>query len=332
MPLEISKEDQKVLKKNPVLVRDLRWNTLGVANVMVSGFVLGRAPQFFWVLHLLKAILLLPWRWVRFSAQNAELYMLDFCYFAGFYYVSICAFFGVVRVCFGTETFLTPFNDELFRIFFAFASGPLAWSIYIFRNSLVLHDPDYTTSVWIHLSPALTVWCLRWGGGLGLAHTEQYFPDLFRVCPGVPFPTADACMFDVWCAACPAGLYEFILHPLLFYVVMWAVPFYIVVFVLLREYIEREGKDTLFKYLSRGNTLGPLIRAAPSSLQPLVYMLIHGTSVVVFSALGYVFWHSFWAHTIFLVAMIFKAVHNGSHYLFEVFSLRYASSLPSKIH
>jgi len=325
-----SKEELKQLKKNPVLVRDLRWNTAGVSNVMVTGFVIGRFPQFFWMLHLFKACLLIPWRYFRFKSQNAELYLLDFCYFAGIYYVSLSAIFGVVRMVFGTETFLTPYNDEILRIFFAFASGPLAWSVLIFRNSLVLHDPDFTTSVWIHLSPAIMVWTVRWGGGLGLVHMEAWFPGLFSVCPGVPAVTADACMFDAWCDACPAGLYEFMAYPLLFYVLLWAVPFYLVVFVLLKDWVEKENKDTLFKYLSKGDMMGPMIRAAPVALQPLVYMCIHGTSVILFSGMGYVFWHSFWAHTLFLVAMIGKAVHNGSHYLFEVFSMRYADSLPDK--
>ena len=72
---------------------------------------------------------------------------------------------------------------------------------------------------------------------------------------------------------------------------------------------------------------GSLILACPAALQPLAYMCVHASSVVIFSGPGYLFWHSFWLHTAFLVLMTLKAVHNGSHYVFEIFSTRYATAL-----
>ena len=39
------------------------------------------------------------------------------------------------------------YNGILFRAIFAYASGPLAIAVFIFRNNLVPFDPDHTTSV-----------------------------------------------------------------------------------------------------------------------------------------------------------------------------------------
>jgi len=38
-------------------------------------------------------------------------------------------------------------------VMFGIANGPLAWATYIFRNSLVFHDADKMTSVYIHVLP-----------------------------------------------------------------------------------------------------------------------------------------------------------------------------------
>ena len=38
-------------------------------------------------------------------------------------------------------------------VMFGIANGPLAWATYIFRNSLVFHDLDKMTSVYIHVLP-----------------------------------------------------------------------------------------------------------------------------------------------------------------------------------
>eukprot|EP01050_Picozoa_sp_SAG11_P040631 SAG11_NODE_17773_length_509_cov_1.080488_1_plen_86_part_01 len=40
----------------------------------------------------------------------------------------------------------------------------------------VLHDIDQMTSTFIHLSPALLFWCLRWGGGFGPGRIETAWP------------------------------------------------------------------------------------------------------------------------------------------------------------
>ncbi|XP_055955467.1 uncharacterized protein LOC130010467 [Patella vulgata] len=57
---------------------------------------------------------------------------------------------------------MAPHQAELFIVVFALANGPMVWAMVVFRNSLVLHCIDKTTSVYIHLLPALLSFVIRW--------------------------------------------------------------------------------------------------------------------------------------------------------------------------
>ena len=105
----------------------------------------------------------------------------------------------------------------LARGLFALVNGPLAWSILIFRNSLVFHDIDRTTSTFIHLSPAILSWCVRWGAGKGPAVVYMTWRDrntgqpMFDICPGGELMSeagraeVDATVYSLWTNVCAAG-------------------------------------------------------------------------------------------------------------------------------
>ncbi len=57
---------------------------------------------------------------------------------------------------------------ELLYAVYALVSGPLAGAIIMWNCSLVLHDIDRFTSLFIHFVPPLVCYTLRWHG-LGLA-------------------------------------------------------------------------------------------------------------------------------------------------------------------
>ena len=74
------------------------------------------------------------------------------------------------------------YNGLIFRVGFSFATGPLCWSVFIFRNSIVLHDIDQLTSTFIHISPPLLFWCWRWGGGVGPSIVHRSWPGMLEIC------------------------------------------------------------------------------------------------------------------------------------------------------
>lgn len=58
--------------------------------------------------------------------------------------------------------FFYPHSHILFVICFACSNGPVAWAIVTWRNSLVFHDVDRMTSLFVHLLPPLVTFALRW--------------------------------------------------------------------------------------------------------------------------------------------------------------------------
>mmetsp|Transcript_41501 Transcript_41501/g.75202 ORF Transcript_41501/g.75202 Transcript_41501/m.75202 type:complete len:326 (-) Transcript_41501:13-990(-) len=281
----------------------------------------------------MKACILLPWRFVRFARENCELYLLDFCYMVSYWTVLGCAL-AYLRITTGLETPLHRYNAMITRCIFVYANGALVWSVAIFRNSLVFYNIDQITSCFIHLSPALLCWCVRWGGGQGFQLIEESFPAMFEVCPGVSAQAADDCLrwsrLLTWCTECEVGLKGFLVQPVLFYVIAWALPYYLFHFCLFRGYIERCGKETLYGLVMSDAGKSRLIRLLPEPLHPLGYLLQHFAVVASLGVLTIAFWSNFVLHTAFILLMLVTAVHNGSTYTFRVFGLRYADSVLQK--
>jgi hypothetical protein len=52
------------LRKDSTLLRDSRWNTVGMTCIMSLMFILGRWPQHFWLAHFAFMLVLIPFRYV----------------------------------------------------------------------------------------------------------------------------------------------------------------------------------------------------------------------------------------------------------------------------
>ena len=73
----LTKEERKMMKK---LYRpDKVAYTLGVTDLVTTTLIIARYPQHFWIFHIIKSFILFPIRFVRFSRQKWQMYMLDFC-------------------------------------------------------------------------------------------------------------------------------------------------------------------------------------------------------------------------------------------------------------
>lgn len=120
-------------------------NTLGVCNVIITGILAFRWPEHFWIWHVCKTALLFSARYVRFRKEKLELYLLDWCYVVS-YLTLIGTGLALLRTELGYVTPLARHNSALVKAVFATASGPLAWSVFIFSNSLVMHDIENMTS------------------------------------------------------------------------------------------------------------------------------------------------------------------------------------------
>ena len=53
-------------------------------------------------------------------------------------------------------------TQNLFLVFFAVANGPLAWSVILLQNKLVFHNFEWSSTLFIHLSPAMASAGIHW--------------------------------------------------------------------------------------------------------------------------------------------------------------------------
>ncbi len=122
--------------------------TLGIINIVLSAFILGAWPGRFYLWYTPKAVVLIGLRWINFRRRGTHYLLFDFCYFANWMLLLYLWVF--------------PNRPQLFQIVFIVANGPLAWSILAFNQSLVLHNWQQITSVFIHVSPSCLTLGLRW--------------------------------------------------------------------------------------------------------------------------------------------------------------------------
>ena len=62
-----------------------------------------------------------------------------------------------------------------FRTLWAVANGPLSMAVVVLNNSLVFHDLDNVASVFIHFTPGVLSYSLRWSA----VKVEELYPGVF---------------------------------------------------------------------------------------------------------------------------------------------------------
>lgn len=106
-----------------VLLRDKLTFMLSTVDLFVSAYWLGAAPRSFYRLYTVKVVVLMALRWIYYRFKRWHYYMIDWCYWA--------------QLLLLLQVWVLPASVGLSKATFAFAFGPLAWSIVAFRNSLV---------------------------------------------------------------------------------------------------------------------------------------------------------------------------------------------------
>jgi len=53
-------------------------------------------------------------------------------------------------------------SKKTFYIYWGLANGPLAGAVVLLKNALVLHDLENISFCFIHLTPPLVCWAMRW--------------------------------------------------------------------------------------------------------------------------------------------------------------------------
>jgi hypothetical protein len=286
----IARAAQTVAAARAELHRERLVFTLGVVNVAATFYILGSRPTYFYLWHTPKSVVLIFMRWLAFLREKpAQHYLLlDFCYWANLLLLLYC--------------WVVPHSHVAFEVLFVAANGPLAWSVLAFNQSLVFHDWQRITSVFIHVSPMLFTFGLRWN-----------VDDRFSVCADPP-----------GCASVTAR--ALVTQTLRYFYVPWILGYYLIVFLLMGSYIRKKGFQTLFDRVATKGPLAPLLSRIASAdkdpqhlLAKTVYIAIHfcfGTATMLLST---VFFHSQAAHIFFIVAICTASAINAGGFYFTVF-------------
>jgi hypothetical protein len=287
--------------------RDKITFVLGVSYLWLTALILGKFPKWFSLYNFITVISLVTVRWFYYRSKKWHYFLADLCYFVNAAIIAL--------------TFFFPNSRHLFAAVFCLVNGPVGFAIIMWRNSLVFHSLDKMTSIAIHISPALTMYTLRW---LSLSQESHPYvielPD-FAFNPNDPTRSLDFSFDEMICSG------------MIFYFIWQLVYVY---FILIRRSKNVFGGShaTSFTYMLNDyrknkpdSFLLALFYKVPEWSHASLFMLLN--FIIAFSTMlpTILFYRYFWVHTIYILFLVMFAIFNGADYYIEVFSRRYTMEL-----
>ncbi|KAI1262585.1 hypothetical protein F5Y18DRAFT_153940 [Xylariaceae sp. FL1019] len=275
----------------------------GVMNIFISGYLIGAYPEWFHIWFTVQVLYFMPIRFYAYKKRGYHYFLADLCYF--------------VNVLLLISIWFFPTSKRLFIATFCLAFGNNAVAIIMWRNSLVFHDFDKVTSLFIHIMPCATLHCIT-----HLYDPEgqrQRFPALWLVKtspPGSPTAYSNVISMIAW-STIPYAL--------------WQISYYYLITVRRRDKIAA-GRPTSFTWLRKSyskNPLGKFVLGLPASLQEPAFMMIQYLYAVCTMIPCPLWFYSRWASAAFLMIVFTWSVYNGSTFYIDVFGKRFQKELES---
>eukprot|EP01128_Nolandella_sp_AFSM9_P012802 TRINITY_DN9635_c0_g1_i1.p1 TRINITY_DN9635_c0_g1~~TRINITY_DN9635_c0_g1_i1.p1 ORF type:complete len:379 (-),score=65.93 TRINITY_DN9635_c0_g1_i1:111-1115(-) len=281
------KKDQLLLRVSSASALHLRSKLTfiaGVSNALFTAYLLGAFPAWFPIAYSVKAVLLITLRFLYYYHHNYHYFLLDFCYSAN----ALCLLY----------LWYAPNSPALFYTIFAFANGPLLWSIPTWRNSMIFHELDKISSLFIHLDPALLLYALR-----------------FKIAQPLRYTVPES-----------ASLPALLLVPFAPYLV-WQLLYWAKVYWLSAHKTDRMTSASFMLSEKKGfiydlcaYPFGPARAKYGFMLLQLVYTLLTMLPT-------YFMYHSELLYVVIVVCITIWSTKNGADYYMEIFARRYHSNL-----
>ena len=253
---------------------------LSVWLIVLTTVIMVTIPDRMWKWYLLWWIPLLLMRCYSYSKQGWLYFTIDFCYFT---HLLLILFILVY-----------PSAEVLFVAVFSVANGPLLWAIIVWRNSLVLHDIDRMTSLFLHIIPSVVTTCIRW-------HPTHFL----GVSPSPKHGMETASWIQLWLVPC--CLYLF-----------WQVSYFVKVDILDVRHVP-PGVDppmTSYRHFASKKHSAPalMLRPLPPKWRPYGFMALQ----LVFTALtlipSFLMFESFLCNILFILFTFAHSTYSGSTY------------------
>ncbi|KAH7052432.1 hypothetical protein BKA57DRAFT_455600 [Linnemannia elongata] len=283
---------QQMKKASVVRFMDKIAFTLGMLECCCTPWVISQYPEWIPFVHTFQSSILIVVRYFLYKRKSWHFFLLDMCYFV-----------NVVVIMY---LYVFPQSQALLGAVWLLSHGPLAFAIVTWRNSLVLHSLDKVTSVYIHMSPPITLYVVRW-----------LYPDpnytRFSALKDMPvLPTSSSLTYAI-------ALY-----------LTWQVAYYVFVVVRQKEKIKAGKRVTSYTWLLNDPKAGVISKVAHtfgekySIITFMGMQLIYTFVTCLFALLSYKY---FRLNTVFLVGLFLVSVWNGASYYMEVFSKQYEKQL-----
>ncbi|KAG2159031.1 uncharacterized protein EDB93DRAFT_439518 [Suillus bovinus] len=274
-----------------VRTRDKVSFFFSVMSLLVSALLFGLAPQWIHIAYTVQGLYLLPLRAYQYKKRSWHYFLFDLCY-----YVTIL---NVVYIWF------FPSNTALFIACYSLSHGSLASAVITWRNSLVFHDTDKVTSLFVHIYAPFTFTVIR--------HFYPNAEDRFPALKALPYLDPVRALFM------SGAIY-----------ICWQLMYWKFVLVDRRSKIESGQRTTSFSFLlndKRGaigralSTVPPQYREGSFMTGQLVYALLTELPAV------YLFYDSPVWSGVFLMFIFSVSVWNGGGYYIEVFGRKFEREL-----
>ncbi|KLO06352.1 hypothetical protein SCHPADRAFT_882928 [Schizopora paradoxa] len=262
----------------------------GVMSLLATSLLFGLAPEWLHVAYTVQALYLLPLRAYQYKKRAWHYFLFDLCYYA-----------TILNFVF---LWIAPSSSTLWIACYCLSHGSLASAVITWRNSLVFHDSDKVTSLFVHIYAPLVFTVIRHF----YPNAEERFPALAEVPDLEPVKTLllSGLIYVIW-----QGLY-------------WK-------FVLVdrRKKIESGERTTSFSWLlnDKRGVIGRMLGKVPQQFRELSFMigqLIYGiiTELPVFVLYKSPFWSG-----VFLILIFSVSVWNGGGFYIEVFGRKFERQL-----
>lgn len=142
----LAKFDERIHKNLTSTSTEKLFYAISVFIIACAGFTIGKYPEYFPHFHTGLFVVLMPIRFYTYFKQSFQYYLADLCY-----YVNLLLLLFI---------WVFPQSPTLFVSVFSLSLGTLSWAVITWRNSLVLHSVEKTTSSFIHIMPPVTMFVI----------------------------------------------------------------------------------------------------------------------------------------------------------------------------
>ncbi|KAK9459591.1 uncharacterized protein V1516DRAFT_680323 [Lipomyces oligophaga] len=280
-------EDARIVSQREKLVF-----SYGLANVFFAGLLLGAHPEWFCVFYSVQLMILMPIRVYSYRKRAYQYFLADLCYFVNLLLIA--------------WIWIWPGSRRLFLACYCLSYGTLAWAVITWRNSLVLHSIDKTTSTFIHVLPPVVLHCIHF------QLEDDYLHERF---PGAAsLQSLDLVEGMLWAS---------------FWYIIWQTLYHIFITVRRKDKI-KAGRLTSFEWLRRSyrdTRLGRFVNSLPEPFPVFAFTLIQ-FGYQMLTMIPCPLWYRYeYLSATFVFSIFMIASYNGATYYIDVFGRRFQSEL-----